>query len=267
MKVFLIVLAVLAGIILLVALLLFFGRARIRIRYHERLRVVAYVCGIPIPILSNKEKPIKQKNLSRCRNPERVLKKELKKRKKAAQKLAKKALKKKQKAAERSIRKKQHKSLQPKVGLAENLEMILTILKAVRDGTRGKILVRIRKMQIRVATADAAKTAGFPCSRENISTKTAKAADGGFTCTTQAKAANSSENGACFLVKTILTGADGKIAAENSSLIGVRGKEKMPVKFSTAVKNPGKYVYTIELWSNESTPILHKTITSDIVLQ
>ena len=117
------------------------------------------------------------------------------------------------------------------------------------------------------AAADAAKTAGFPCSLENISTKTAKAADGGFTCTTQAKAVNSSENGACFLVKAILTGADGKIAAENSSLIGVRGKEKMPVKFSTAVKNPGKYVYAIELWSNESTPVLHKTITSDIVLQ
>ena len=77
-----IILAVLGGILLLTLLLLFFGSARIHIICCEKLKVVAWICGVPITLFSNesKAKKKKSKKLPRCRNPEAALKKELRRR-------------------------------------------------------------------------------------------------------------------------------------------------------------------------------------------
>ena len=107
----------------------------------------------------------------------------------------------------------------------------------------------------------------FRCDINNISNKVSKAENGEFVCITSAKAVNKSERGACFTVKTILTGADGKTAGENSQIVGVLGKNTIPVKFTTSAKASGKYRLDIELWSNESTPALMKKISSDVELK
>ena len=154
-----IVLGVLLGLILLVSLLFFVGKAGIRIRYDETLRVTLYVFAIPIQLVGKDRKSDEKKNLSRCRNPERVLKKELKRQKKAAKKAYKKALEKKKRAAEHALQKKLEKANTPALGIKANLEIIHELLKTLRDGTTGRINIRVRQLKIRIATEDAAKTA------------------------------------------------------------------------------------------------------------
>lgn len=155
-----IVLTVVIGLILLIAALLLFGRAKIRIVCREKVKVVASVLGIRFTLISDKEKGDRaKKDLSRCHNPDRILKKEMRRR----QRLAKKARKKKLKAAKRSAQhkeqKQEKKELQPSPNLKENLAMITALLKRLYEVTRGKIDIHVRKMLIRVGTDDAAKTA------------------------------------------------------------------------------------------------------------
>lgn len=159
MKLFLIVLAVLGGILLLLGLLVFFGRAKVRIRFRKELRVTLYVCGVPIPIGKEKKEKPKKKNLSRCRNPEQVLRRELKRQKKAAKKAEKREQQKKNRKLKKAERKRQHEKSTSSLRLMENLELILQILKTLRKETKGRIGLRIRAMQIRIGTEDAAKTA------------------------------------------------------------------------------------------------------------
>jgi len=154
-----IVLGVLFGLIVLLPLLFFFGKAGVRIRYDGKLRVTAYVFAIPISVIGKEEKKNAPKNLSRCKNPERVLKKELKKQKKAAKKAYQKALAKKKRVVEHALQKQREKANQPSLGIHDHLGIILELLKVLRSKTRGKIRVRIRKIKIRIATEDAAKTA------------------------------------------------------------------------------------------------------------
>ena len=155
-----IVLGVLLGLILLVCLVCFFGKARVRIRYDRELRVIAYIFGIPFySIGEDKEPKRKKKNLSRCRNPERALQKELKRQKKAMKKAYRKALNKKKKTAKLALEKKRLRQDAPSLGIKVELEIILELLKTLRDYTKGKIFIRVRRMKIRIATEDAAKTA------------------------------------------------------------------------------------------------------------
>ncbi|MBE6600961.1 MAG: DUF2953 domain-containing protein [Ruminococcaceae bacterium] len=160
MNVLWIILAVLGGILLLLGLLLAFGRAKLRIRYRENLRITVYICGIPIPIRTKKKEEKKKKNLSRCRNPERVLRRELRRQKKAAQRAHTRAERKKVRALQKKKRAQQHgQSKSSPLRLIENLELILQLLKTLRKETKGQIRLRIRAMQIHVGTEDAAKTA------------------------------------------------------------------------------------------------------------
>ncbi len=155
-----IVLGVLLGLILLVCFVCFLGKARVRIRYDGEFRVIVYVCGIPIYSIGGDEKQKrKKKNLSRCRNPERVLKKELKRQKKATQKAYRKELKKKKSTAKLALEKKRLRENAPSLGFKAELEIILELLKTLRDYTKGRIFIRVRQMKIRIATEDAAKTA------------------------------------------------------------------------------------------------------------
>ena len=157
-----ITLAAIAGLILLIVLLLCLGVAKIRITCIQKPKVVASVFGIRFTLVSDKEPKKAEKDLSRCRNPERALKKELRRQRKEAEK----ALKKKQKAAEKAARKKEKKkekkalaATQPTPNIKENLETITALVKKLYTVTRGKIKIHVKKMDIAVATGDAAKTA------------------------------------------------------------------------------------------------------------
>ena len=99
---------------------------------------------------------------------------------------------------------------------------------------------------------------------ESVQNKITKADNGNLVCTTKANLFSSSENGACFTVKTYLTDVRGNISGQSEKFIGIRGKSNMPVTFVTACKEPGKYNYNIEFWSNESTPVLLKRYTSAV---
>ena len=55
-----IILIAFAGLILLIAALLIFGKARIRIIAREKVKVVAYILGVPLTLF-NSEKTEKKK--------------------------------------------------------------------------------------------------------------------------------------------------------------------------------------------------------------
>lgn len=157
-----IILIAFAGLILLIAALLIFGKARIRIIAREKVKVVAYILGVPLTLFNSDKKEKKKKSLSRCHNPDRVLKKELKRRRKAAEVAAKKREKAKKKAAKKALKKKQKKEQAkalPAPNLKENLEMVAALLKKLHRVTKGKPEIHIRKLKIAVGTDDAAKTA------------------------------------------------------------------------------------------------------------
>ncbi len=151
-----IVLWIVLAILAVLALLLLFGSAKIRVICREKLLVSASVCGIRFSILSDKEKKEAETDFKKCKNPDAVLKKELRRQKKAA----KKAARKQKKAAKRVQQHQDAKTANlPTPNLKENLDMILHLLKKLYQQTKGKVNIRVRKMHIRVGTEDAAKTA------------------------------------------------------------------------------------------------------------
>lgn len=158
----LIVLICIGGLFLLIALLLLFGSARVRITCTKKPRVVVRVLGIPFTILSDQDPEEAKNDLSRCRNPKRALKRELRRQKKLAAKAEKKKRKAAMKAAEKAKKKKEKKARAkavPSPNLKENLDMILALLKKLYKVTEGKVKIRVKRLKIAVATDDAAKTA------------------------------------------------------------------------------------------------------------
>lgn len=166
----LLVLSILGGILGLILLLILLGSVKIRIAYKDKVRVVLYVCGIPITLVSDKpKKKDLPKELKPCTDPNALLRRERKKylkaQKKAERKAAKKLEKQKKKEAEKAKRKRQHqgdekKKKDPKKPtLSENLAMILALLKALYQATSGKFRLRIYRMHLLVGSEDAAKTA------------------------------------------------------------------------------------------------------------
>ena len=164
----LLILAILGGILGLILLLILFGSVKVRIICKEKLRVVLYVCGIPITLVSDKpKKKDLPPDLKDCKDPDAVLKSEKKKLLKAEKKAAKKQAKQKQKNAAKAQRKKQHKKEKgqkkkkdpSKPTLSENLAMIFALLKKLYQVTNGKFRLRVYRLHILVGTDDAAKTA------------------------------------------------------------------------------------------------------------
>ncbi len=158
MSILVIVLTIIAAIIALIALLLIFGRIKVRIISKEKVKVIVSVLGIRFTVFSNEKKEPKLKNLSRCRHPDRVLKKEVRKRKKAARA----AMKKREKSRQKALKKKQQKAQSAQISsptLTQNIDTVLTLLKKLREVTRGKLTLHIRRMKIAVGSEDAAKTA------------------------------------------------------------------------------------------------------------
>ncbi len=151
MKAILIVLAVIAGLIVIIAAALIFGHASIRIVCKKRLRVVLTVLGIPVTLLSDEDPP----EWKRCRNPDRILKKELKR---AEQKNAQ-SLKKKKKSLLKKQKKRRAKSVGASPNLPENIAMVTALVKKAYRMTRGKISIRVRRLHIAVAAEEASTAA------------------------------------------------------------------------------------------------------------
>ena len=162
MKLLWIALAVLAGLLLLVLLLLFFGSARIRIVFRTRLRVVLYICGVPITLLSDQDPP-GNPTPAECLDPYELLTRERRKSKRKARKEAKKAQRKARKAAKKAKKAPKPSATPapkpPSPNLKENLEMIVVLLKKLYQVTNGKFRLHVKQLHLRVATDDAAKTA------------------------------------------------------------------------------------------------------------
>lgn len=163
MNPFLIIAAILGGLILLILLLLLIGKAKIRIVCKEKLRVVIYVFGIPFTLVSDKEpREKKTKDLSRCYNPDRALRRELRRQKKEAAKALKKQRKADRKAAQKAKKKqlkKQAQASKPTPNLQDKLEMVFSLLKQLYRHTNGKFRLHIRRMHLYVGTENAADTA------------------------------------------------------------------------------------------------------------
>lgn len=135
MRVFFIILAVIAAVLLALVLLLLFlfliGKARIRIIYREKLKVFLTVLGIRFRILPRK------KDRS---DPEAA----------------------KRRAAKRAKKKKRKRSDIPegiKPQIPDLLDMIFSLLRIAYRRSRGKVSIRMRCFKLRIATDDAAKTA------------------------------------------------------------------------------------------------------------
>lgn len=153
---FQIALTVVGGILLLLVALFAFGKAEIRIRAKKDFLVTLSVLGIRKKLISEKEdSPPK---LTTCKNPKKVLRKERRRLKKLQRELEreKKKAEKKRLKKEKKKRKKQN---QPKMSWKAKLEMVLALLKVIVQKTKGKFRLHLKKLQIAVATPDAARTA------------------------------------------------------------------------------------------------------------
>lgn len=164
MKPYEIVLLSVLGFFALIATLLILGKAKVRIVCREKLRVVLYVLGVPITLVSDRKKEPKLKDLSRRLFPEAAMRRELRKKRRAAKRALakrKKADRKKQLRAQKKKAKaaalKQSNAPKPSVG--DRIGMVTALLKRLYCVSRGRMQVRINRMQISVATDDAAKTA------------------------------------------------------------------------------------------------------------
>ena len=165
MNPFLILPAVLGGLLALLLLIILFGTARVRITCRQKVRVVVSVLGIRFTVVSDEEP--KPPELADCHDPYYLLRRERRKAIKAAKKAAKakekKSIKEKGKAAHKAQKKKEKAERKaqgiPSPNLTENLQMILALLKQLYTVTKGKFHVRVHRMHISVGSDDAAKTA------------------------------------------------------------------------------------------------------------
>ncbi len=130
------VLAVIGAVLVLLLLLLFFGKAKLRVIYKNEVKVFLSVLGIRFRIYP--EKPLKPGSRAARK---RAMKKRARKRKRQLQKA------------------KDAAAGKPTLNLVENIQLVLSILKTAYQKTRGKMILRVRRFRIRVATGDAATTA------------------------------------------------------------------------------------------------------------
>ena len=153
-----ILLSVVIGIALLIALILAFGHASVRVVYTEKLKVVARIVGIPITLVSDKQKKEKKKkDLASCLNPNAVLRRELRRKRREAKRAYRKQLRAEKKSQKKAQKKADGKLIAP--NLLENLQMIAALVKVVYAETNGRISLRVYRMHVTVGTDDAAKTA------------------------------------------------------------------------------------------------------------
>lgn len=165
------ILSVPTGILLLIACLILFGTLKIRLIFDGDIRVVASAFGIRYTILSPEKKQKKEHpKLRACPHSDRALRKEWKKQKRRAKKLAAKEAEKAARAQKKALekqKKKQRKQAEkasaagapPAPNLKENLEMVFSLLKKFGQVTQYRFRIRIRKLQLWIATDNAADTA------------------------------------------------------------------------------------------------------------
>ncbi len=164
MKPFEIVLLSVLGFFALIATLLILGKIKVRIVCREKLRVVLYVLGVPITLVSDRKKEPELQDLSRRLFPEAALRRELKRKRRAAKRALakrKKAERKKQLRAQKKKAKKaaQKESGEPKPSVSDRIGMVTALIKRLYRVSRGRMHVQINRMHLAIGTDDAAKTA------------------------------------------------------------------------------------------------------------
>lgn len=152
------ILAVLGGILLLLLLVLLFGRAKIRIVYRDKPTVILSILGFRKTLFPSKEKEEK-KGLDVSTDPQKILAEEMRiariKRKKL--RLAKE--KKEKKARKKAVSANPTGAVAENPNLLENLSCVFAVIRDVNYRTNGKLYFRVNRFRITVATDDAAKTA------------------------------------------------------------------------------------------------------------
>lgn len=164
MKPYEIVILSVLGFFALIATLFILGKAKVRIVCREKLRVVLYVLGVPITLVSDRKKEPELKDLSRRLFPEAAMRRELKRKRRAAKRAIakrKKAERKKQLRAQKKKAKKAalKQSNAPKPSVGDRIGMVTVLLKRLYRVSRGRMQVQIKRMHVAIGTDDAAKTA------------------------------------------------------------------------------------------------------------
>ena len=164
MKPYEIVLLSILGFFALIATLLILGKAKVRIVCREKLRVVLYVLGIPITLVSDRKKEPKLKDLSHRLFPEAAMRRELKRKRRAAKRALAKRKKAERKKHLRAQKKKAKKAAQkasgaPKPSVSDRIGMVTALVKRLYRVSRGRMHVQINRLHLSIGTDDAAKTA------------------------------------------------------------------------------------------------------------
>ncbi len=150
--IFLAILAIIVLVIALVASLSLFGQVSLTLDSNgESTRLFVSVCGIRFYILGKKkDKKIKLSHYTPARI-ERRNKKELKKAAKKRKKADLKAQEKRKESAEESQK--------AKLGIKDNIGLVLTLLKKLVSIFRTKLHIKLARLNITVSGKDAASTA------------------------------------------------------------------------------------------------------------
>ena len=108
-----IILSVVGGLLLLVLLLLVFGKVRVYLDYHGELWITYRVLGIKFIYLKPKKKPKAPElfDLTDCKNPEKTIQKNLKLQRKRLAKLERKQRRSDLKWAKKKVKKQDEKHL------------------------------------------------------------------------------------------------------------------------------------------------------------
>ena len=153
-----ILLAALGGILFLCLLILFFGRAKIRIVYREKPKVVLSILGFRKVLFPTKEEQ-EQKGLAVCTDPDAVLAEEIRQARIARKKLRRAQKKKDKKVLKKTVAADPTAAVAESPNLLENLSCIFAVIRDVNYRTNGKLYFRVNRFRITVASDDAAKTA------------------------------------------------------------------------------------------------------------
>ena len=160
-----IALATLGGLLLLLFLLLLFGRAKLVVNYDGGLEILLFGIGRKKVILQSKKptpkKEAKRTDLTGLTGTDRKLTRLFKKQKRALEKAKRKRAKEaaRKAARQRKREEKKKKREAPPLSPIETLTLAAHLIKKIYKITKGKCRLRIKRLTIVVGSDDAASTA------------------------------------------------------------------------------------------------------------
>ena len=155
------ILSATGGFVLLLLLLLFCGRTKLRITYRDRFVCTLSFFGVTRNLVAKKEDPPQPElcDLTDCENPEARIKKAWARQRRKLERANAQKAKKAAKEARNAKKKAEKAKSAPKLGVAEILPMLLEIIKGITKATKGRFRMKIDRLILSVASDDAASTA------------------------------------------------------------------------------------------------------------